>query len=138
LATGFVILSAVVANAAKYIIPRHRPHTLDDLWPSSTWETFGSPFTKSWFDESVRSFPSGHTATAVAMAIGLSYVYPRGRAVFFFMAILASLQRLFSGAHFASDILTGLTITLALGIAWLWLASRKPARQPHQDPVGEG
>lgn len=134
LAIGFVVLSAVVANAAKYIIPRHRPHTYGDLWPSSTWETFGSPFTKSWFDESVRSFPSGHTATAVAMAIGLSYVYPRGRFLFFSMAILASLQRLFSGAHFASDILSGLIVTFSLAIAWTWLASRRNSQSSLTDP----
>lgn len=122
---AFVMICAATANAAKYFIPRSRPYTYQEVFPESTWETFGSPLTKSWFDEAVRSFPSGHSATAVAMAIGLSYVYPRGRWLFMSLALLAIAQRLFSAAHYASDLAAGATITCALTFAWIWLASRK-------------
>lgn len=124
-AAGFVLICGVLANAAKYLIPRRRPYTLDEAPLQSSWDTWGIPFTESWFDETLRSFPSGHTATAVAMAIGLSYVYPRGRYVFFFMALLASFQRLMSGAHYLSDILASVAMSVLLGSAWLILRQRK-------------
>jgi membrane-associated phospholipid phosphatase len=131
-AVAFVALCATIANAAKYFIPRSRPNSykefVDHLFPKTSWETFGSPLTESWFDEALRSFPSGHSATALAMAIGLTYVYPRGRWVFLTLAVLAMLQRLFSGAHYASDILAGVTITVAIAFSWMWLASRRHAR----------
>jgi membrane-associated phospholipid phosphatase len=125
LASAFVMICGTMANAAKYLIPRHRPYTYTDIFPETSWETFGSPLTKSWLDESIRSFPSGHSATAAAMAIGLSYVYPRGRWLFLSLAILAAAQRLFSGAHYASDILAGVSITFLIAVAWIWLASRQ-------------
>jgi membrane-associated phospholipid phosphatase len=127
-ASAFILICGTLANLAKYLIPRHRPYTYDEFFPSTTWETFGSPFSRSWFDESIRSFPSGHSATAVAMAIGLTYVYPRGRWVFLSLALLATLQRLFSGAHYASDILAGVLITCFLACAWIWLANRPHRR----------
>lgn len=136
-AIAFVALCAIVANAAKYFIPRNRPHSYKEMFdytfPPSSWDTFGSPLTKSWFDEALRSFPSGHSATAVAMAIGLTYVYPRGRWVFLTLAVLAMLQRLFSGAHYASDILAGVTITVALAFSWMWLTSRWKARASNEE-----
>jgi membrane-associated phospholipid phosphatase len=123
--TAFVMICAATANAAKYLIPRTRPYIYEEVFPKTSWETFSSPLTKSWFDETVRSFPSGHSATAVAMAIGLSYVYPRGRWLFMSLALLAIAQRLFSAAHYASDLVAGATITCAVTFAWIWLASRK-------------
>jgi membrane-associated phospholipid phosphatase len=132
---AFVMICAATANAAKYLIPRTRPYSYEEVFPKTTWETFGSPFTKSWFDEAVRSFPSGHSATAVAMAIGLSYVYPRGRWVFMSLALLAIAQRLFAAAHYASDLVAGATITCALTFAWIWLASRK--HQHGEKPTSE-
>jgi len=136
LASGFVLLCGVLSNAAKYLIPRRRPYTLDEAPLPSSWETWGTPFTESWFDETLRSFPSGHTATAVAMAIGLSYVYPRGRYMFFFMALLASFQRLMSGAHYLSDILASVAMTVVLGAAWLLLQQRQ--NRIHRSRVGAG
>lgn len=128
-AVAFVVVCAVAANAAKYVIPRHRPYTYKELFPDSSWETFGSPLTKSWFDESLRSFPSGHAATAAAMAIGLSYVYPKGRWLFLSLALLAIAQRLFAAAHYASDLLAGVMITFSILFAWLWLGSRTQREQ---------
>lgn len=114
----FVTLSGVLANAAKYIIPRFRPHSLESApFPIETsWDTWGVPWSESWFDGSLRSFPSGHSATAVALAIGLSYVYPRGSWVFILLATMACLQRLVSGAHFLSDIAAGVCIAF---LTWL-------------------
>jgi len=54
-----------------------------------------------------QSFPSAHAATAFGLAVMLSSVYPRGRGLFFLLAVMVLGHRLHSGAHFASDILFG-------------------------------
>jgi len=72
-ASVFILFSGLLANLAKYVIPRNRPSTFDtepwnllnpDRDPEakalSSWDVWGRPFTESWFDESIRSFPSGH------------------------------------------------------------------------------
>jgi len=130
-ASLFVLACGVLANLAKYIIPRSRPTVFDlepwshlnpDRDPSepflSSWDVWGIPFTQSWFDESIRSFPSGHAATAVAMALGLTYVYPKGKPLFLLMATLAALQRLVVGAHYLSDIFVSVALALMVAFAW--------------------
>jgi len=126
-ASLFVLACGLLANLAKYLIPRRRPATYDMepwSWLNSSWDAWGTPLTESWFNESIRSFPSGHTATAVAMAIGLSYVYPRGKPLFLFMASIAALQRLIAGAHYLSDILVSIPLTLLVALAWAILPER--------------
>ena len=117
----FTLICGIAANAAKIMVPRYRPHSLDlsDVEIASSWQTWGVPWTGSWFEEQLRSFPSGHSATAVAFAIGLTQVYPRGKWIFASMAALACLQRLESSAHFLSDIMGGVVISLVLSL-WYW------------------
>lgn len=130
----FVLTCGILANLAKYLIPRRRPNTYDlEDWSwlnperdpevpfASSWDAWGVPLTESWFNESIRSFPSGHTATAVAMAIGLTYVYPRGKHLFLFMASVAAFQRLVAGAHYLSDIMVSIPLTLLVALAWTFL-----------------
>jgi membrane-associated phospholipid phosphatase len=120
-AAVFTAICGIFANAAKYLVPRYRPHSLEES-PSeilTSWDTWGSPFTGSWFDESMRSFPSGHSATAIALAIGLYYVYPRGKWIFVGLALLACFQRLLASAHFLSDIMGGILVTLLVS-GWFW------------------
>lgn len=120
----FTALCGIAANAAKIVIPRYRPHSLDNSPYDivSGWDTWCMPWTGSWFDEQLRSFPSGHSATAVALAIGLTQVYPRGRWMFGAMAAAACLQRLVSNAHFLSDIMGGIIISLLMSL-WFWKTS---------------
>jgi membrane-associated phospholipid phosphatase len=103
--------SGITANVLKAAFKRARPYTYDELPPATTdvtgWEFLGSG---SFWDASVRSFPSGHTATAWALAISLSLLYPRAKYLFACLACLATYQRLFSGSHFPSDSLAGFGI----------------------------
>jgi membrane-associated phospholipid phosphatase len=66
------------------------------------------------FDSGFRSFPSGHTAIAAGLTVGLCLMFPRGRSMFVFLLGLAMMQRLSSCSHFASDLMGG----LALGLFW--------------------
>jgi membrane-associated phospholipid phosphatase len=146
-ASLFVLACGLLANLAKYLIPRRRPATYDmEPWSwlnpkrdpdaafASSWDAWGTPLSDSWFNESIRSFPSGHTATAVAMAIGLTYVYPRGKNLFLFMASVAALQRLIAGAHYLSDILVSIPLTLLVAWAWAFLPERNTKKAQPATP----
>lgn len=104
-------LSGITANLLKAAFTRARPYTYDAeskmVGDVTGWQFLG---TGSFWDASQRSFPSGHTATAWALAIGLSLLFPRGRIVFVLLAMLATYQRLYSGAHFPSDTVAGFGI----------------------------
>ncbi len=118
----FVILSfyafgsGLLADVLKTLIARSRPYYVADL-SVSVWDTF-----QGWLPilhgidlrQGNTAFPSAHTATAVGLAIGLSRLYPRGRIMFSFFAMLTALQRITALAHFPSDTLGG----AAAGCLW--------------------
>ena len=61
-----------------------------------------------------QSFASAHTATVCGLAIGMSWAFPKGARLFFFVAILASAQRVVSLAHWGSDVCFGAAIALMM------------------------
>jgi undecaprenyl-diphosphatase len=63
------------------------------------------------------SFPSGHTMTAFSIALVLSYYYPPLQAPLFFLAISIAISRVVLGMHFLSDVLAGMVLGVALGLA---------------------
>jgi len=81
--------------ALKVMFARLRPHGLN---------------TKYVF----QSFVSAHAATAWGLAIGLSWVFPKGRILFFTIAIFASIQRVTSFAHWSSDVLFGTAVAFLM------------------------
>jgi membrane-associated phospholipid phosphatase len=69
-----------------------------------------------------QSFPSAHTATVWGLAIGMAWVFPKGRWLFFSIAVLASIQRVTSFAHWPSDVLfgAGIGVIMAGAITQNW------------------
>ncbi len=55
------------------------------------------------------SFPSGHTATAFAMATTAGIIFPEFRIYFMLIASLVGISRIYLGVHFPSDVLGGAT-----------------------------
>ena len=109
-----------MANLGKLVVARTRPNDFD--FAGGVWSTFGgwAPILTSGdlgeaLDHSVQSFPSGHTATAVGLAIGLSRLYPRGKWLFSFFAVLAGMQRIQVGVHYLSDTLAGAALGCLVG-----------------------
>jgi membrane-associated phospholipid phosphatase len=126
----YPLFAGIVANISKLAIPRLRPRSLADLElvqgsVATGWDTFTSwrphPGLIQVADGSAstwQSFPSGHTATAIGLAIGLSRLYPQARWYFFALAAFAGLQRIVVNAHYPSDVLAG--AALAMSVCWLF------------------
>jgi membrane-associated phospholipid phosphatase len=108
---GSFLLASLAANSVKLCIARVRPRHFDfegtvlDTFPGFFWGTRGG--------SANQSFPSAHTAVAVAFCLALSAVFPRGRWLFASLALLVALQRIECGAHYLSDTL------FAAGLAYV-------------------
>jgi membrane-associated phospholipid phosphatase len=120
------------ADVIKLCVARQRPIKADlsltdiDL----TWAVHaqgmatGNP--GNW-DYAWQSFPSAHTATAVGLAIGLSWLFPRGKYLFWGMALLAGLQRIVFLAHWPSDVIAGAAVGIVAGL--VFTASAAPGNR---------
>lgn len=102
--------SGLAASVLKVWIGRVRPNAGHLPWPSGFWLRLG----EGPFDYVTKSFPSGHAATAVGLAVGLTWLFPRGRWLFAALALLTAVQRLQSGAHYLSDVLAGAALALLI------------------------
>lgn len=116
---GSTILAGIVATIVKILTHRPRP-----FLPSSfTGEAVS--LNDAVFQSSLQSFPSGHTATAFAMAIALSMLYPRAKYVFMSFATLTGIQRVISHNHFPSDVIAGAIVGIWAAKTVLYLVARK-------------
>lgn len=61
------------------------------------------------------SFPSGHSASAVAFAVAVGHVVPRLRTPLRIAASVVAFSRVYTGVHYPSDVLVGATIGAACG-----------------------
>jgi membrane-associated phospholipid phosphatase len=62
-------------------------------------------------------FPSGHSTFFMALAVSMLLIHKRVGYVFFVLAILIGIARIFAGVHFPGDIIGG--FALGAGIAYL-------------------
>lgn len=116
--------SGLAADLLKLSIRRLRPREFD--YQGGVFDTFG-PLWNVGHGHGGQGFPSAHVASAVGLAVALSWLYPRGRGLFVALAALACLQRMTSGAHFLSDVLAGAAIGYLFAhwcIGQGWLARR--------------
>lgn len=111
----FAFGAGLANNLVKLLVTRLRPTAFFDLPEHEVaWHSFrGIPGILG--AASHQSFPSGHTATAVGLAIVMSHLYPRGRWLWWLLAGLAAFQRVMERAHFVSDVLAGAAVACIVG-----------------------
>lgn len=110
------ILPGVAVQGIKLFVARYRPghyypEFIDQV--AQTWVGI-LPNGQLNFEYTSQSFPSAHAATAVGFAIGLTWLFPKCRNLFIGLAALAAFQRVFSGAHWLSDVLFGAAVSVAV------------------------
>lgn len=118
--------SAVVNLVVKPLGRRHRP----DRSAGAVPEQRQVPMPTS------RSFPSGHSAAAVAFASGVSYVLPAAGLPLHVLAALVSYSRIHTGVHYPGDVVAGALIGSAVADAvapvlgqWWTAGGDPPARK---------
>jgi membrane-associated phospholipid phosphatase len=90
----------MLARLLQVAIGRSRPNlAMSDLH-------FEHPFA-AWLHHAGVGFPSGEAATAFAMAVLLSGLFPWARKYFYAAAVLVCLARLLPGMHYVSDVVAG-------------------------------
>ncbi|MFO0896312.1 MAG: phosphatase PAP2 family protein [Pirellulales bacterium] len=127
------------ANVLKMLVERTRPNAV--VGQIIGWDTFQAWIPLWTAGRGGQSFPSGHMATAVGLAVGLATLYPRGRWLFGVFAVLAGCQRIESGAHFPSDVLWGAAVGLLVGSAVMqayteWAEKRERSNGQATAPAG--
>src|SRR4051812_48393830 len=100
--------AAIAGRILKQIVGRVRPGR----------EDAGRFLGPTWKHANFReSFPSNHTASAVAMSAVLAQLYPAAAPTFWTLAVACALLRFVLDAHFPSDVIAG----VALGyLAAVW------------------
>jgi undecaprenyl-diphosphatase len=88
----------VVETVAKPLFNRARPY---DTYPD-TVTLVHRPSTSS--------LPSGHAANAIAAAYVLSRLAPEARGIFWLLALLVAISRVYLGVHYPADVLAGAAI----------------------------
>ncbi|MDX1948436.1 MAG: phosphatase PAP2 family protein [Pirellulaceae bacterium] len=115
--------AGLLADSIKLLIARWRPeHAPLDGAVGQTfagwlpiWHGDALAGAAGKYGHKLQSFPSGHAATAMGLAVGLAALYPRGRWLFVALAALAATQRLHGEAHFLSDVLAGAALGCLVG-----------------------
>lgn len=67
------------------------------------------------------SFPSGHTAASMAMAVSFAAVFPAFFIPFLILACLIAFSRMYLGLHYPSDVAVGVMLGIASAKLAVWI-----------------
>lgn len=118
-----IALPGLTVTVVKGFIGRLRPSEL-------------GPFTYSpWsWQHKYASLPSGHSAAAFALAVGIAVLWPRARVPIFFFAAVIAVSRVVIQAHFVSDVVAAAFVGgFGAILVRNWFASRHLAFAPAAD-----
>jgi len=120
--------AGLAADVVKLCVARTRPRSFEFATDSTVWDTFGGFFPPFDSTGAMQSFPSAHSATAVGFAVALAVCFPRGKWLFYILAVLTCFSRMQVGAHYLSDVLVGAAI--GIGVARLSLKYLSEEKMP--------
>ncbi len=85
------------------------------------------------------AFPSGHATGACAVAALVSVLWPRGRLLWWTVALGVAWSRVVLGVHYPSDsvggaLLGSATVFATVGVGRWWAARSSSSRPPHVNP----
>jgi len=105
-----VIGATGTATLMKRLLGRVRPRR----------ESAGKFTGPSWKHANYReSFPSSHSASAIAFSVVMASAYPQAAPTFWTLGVICAVLRYIMDAHWPSDVLGGIAIGYAAGIlAW--------------------
>ncbi len=116
---GLLVCCGFAIFLLKNGVMRLRPRLGTSAEFTSIWESFQgvSPMVTRFdfsmtMNSHLQSFPSGHAANAVTMAVGLSLIFPGARYCFLLLAGLAMAQRVAFNSHYLSDVGCGAACAL--------------------------
>jgi membrane-associated phospholipid phosphatase len=111
--------AAIVGLLIKRLVGRVRPGR----------ENAGKFVGPTWTHANWReSFPSNHTAAAVAMSAVLAQLYPQAASTFWTLAVLCAVLRYVLDAHWPSDVVGGVMVGYVSAMVALPLTARFLAR----------
>jgi len=102
-----VIGTTTIAMLIKRLLGRARPRC----------ESAGRFLGPSWRHANKReSFPSSHSASAMAYSVVLATAYPHAAATFITLGVICAVLRYLMDAHWPSDVLAGIAMGIAGGL----------------------
>lgn len=113
-ASGALMATWLTVVLLKFLFGRFRPELFFEA------NSYGFDFFE--IAQMMKSFPSGHTACAFAVATVVAVLAPRYRALFLTFAIAVAASRMALGIHFLADVVAG----AYLGVIVPVLVSRHP------------
>ncbi|MDP1604163.1 MAG: phosphatase PAP2 family protein [Legionella sp.] len=112
-----VLFTESICGVLKVILGRARP----DMW----FETQSFGFYGLQTKASFWSFPSGHTTAVMAVAFGMSIIFPRQRYIYITAGILVALSRVLLVHHYLTDILSAIyLVVFEIGLLLCFLQKR--------------
>jgi undecaprenyl-diphosphatase len=104
---GTIVVTALIVMAIKLIVRRQRP--------AGEWGAI-------YRNTDPHSFPSGHAARAILLAVMVLGMGPMWLAIILILwAPLVALARVSMGVHYLSDVFAGGFLGMIIGILWLIL-----------------
>ena len=94
-----ISLSGVLVLVTKFVFGRYRPKMFfkEQLYGFEFFQLKGK----------LTSFPSGHASTIVALMLSLYFISPKYRVVYFIIAFVIVISRVFVCHHYLTDVVVG-------------------------------